>query len=136
MLLPLEARMPELDVCVVARPESASALRFSLRRFLDACNLSAEQRYDVLIATGEAASNAIEHAYRGAHGEIRLRATLAGGGMTIEVHDAGTWRLDGDPERGRGLSIMRALMDSVDIVSSRTGTLVRLHLRAERFDIV
>ncbi len=83
---------------------------------------------DVLLAVGEAASNAIEHAYRGIEGEVRLRAYVIRGRLVVEVHDRGRWRLDGDPERGRGLGIMHALVDRVSIESSKSGTSVRLEL--------
>ncbi len=46
----------------------------------------------------------------------------------VEVRDSGRWRLDGDPERGRGLGIMRALVDRVSIESTHGGTNVRLEI--------
>ncbi len=72
--------------------------------------------------------NAIEHAYRGDGGTIRLRAQVRGRRLVIEVVDGGRWQLDGDPERGRGLGIMRALVDRVSIESTQRGTSVSLEL--------
>jgi anti-sigma regulatory factor (Ser/Thr protein kinase) len=83
---------------------------------------------DVILAAGEAVGNAIEHAYRGDRGVVRLRAYVADRRVVIEVRDSGVWRLAGDPERGRGLGIMRALVDRVSIESTKTGTNVRLEL--------
>ena len=72
----------------------------------------------------EACTNAIEHAYSPALAEFTLRATVDDGRMTFVVTDAGRWR---EPtcrgqDRGRGLTIIRAAMDDVEVNSSKTGT--------------
>jgi anti-sigma regulatory factor (Ser/Thr protein kinase) len=117
-----------MDVAYPARPDSAPRMRQALRSFLDILDLETTRAEDAVLAAGEAVGNAIEHAYRGARGTIRLRASVKGRRLFIEVLDRGHWRLDGDPERGRGLSIMRALVDRVSIESSRSGTSVSLEL--------
>ena len=83
---------------------------------------------DIVLAVGEAAGNAIEHAYCGADGSIELRAYVRDARLFVEVSDRGRWKLDGDPERGRGLGIMRALVDRVSIESTHDGTNVRLEV--------
>jgi anti-sigma regulatory factor (Ser/Thr protein kinase) len=117
-----------IDVAFPALPESSPQVRRALRTYLEHLGLDASRAEDAVLATGEAVGNAIEHAYRGAQGTIRLRARVRGRRLYIEVLDRGHWRLDGDPERGRGLSIMRALVDRVSIESSRSGTSVSLEL--------
>jgi anti-sigma regulatory factor (Ser/Thr protein kinase) len=118
----------ELDVAFPARPESSPRFRRALRAFLERLRLDDERVNDVVLAAGEAAGNAIEHAYRGEDGSVHLRAYVAECFLVVEVSDSGRWRLEGDPERGRGLGIMRALVDRVSIESSRRGTNVRLEL--------
>ena len=50
--------------------------------------------------------------------------------VVIEVKDTGTWRDDlVEGDRGRGTSIMRAVMDDVDIRTDRHGTVVTLRRR-------
>jgi anti-sigma regulatory factor (Ser/Thr protein kinase) len=117
-----------IDVAFPARPESSPRMRSALRSYLAEVGLDATRVEDAVLAAGEAVGNAIEHAYRGAAGTIRLRARVRGQRLVIEVLDGGNWRLDGDPERGRGLGIMRALVDHVSIESSQTGTSVSLEL--------
>ncbi|HMD01818.1 MAG TPA: ATP-binding protein [Candidatus Baltobacteraceae bacterium] len=117
-----------MDVVMPARAESAPKLRRSLRRFLEGLGLPAALVDDIVLAAGEAAGNAIEHAYREKCGDVNLHASVANERLTVEVRDFGTWRLDGDPERGRGLGIMRALVDHVAIESTREGTIVRFEL--------
>ncbi len=116
-----------IDIALPARPESSSQLRRALRTYLESI-LEATRVDDVVLAAGEAAGNAIEHAYRDCNGLITLRAAVVDGQLIIEVRDSGKWRLDGDPERGRGLGIMRALVDKVSIESTHVGTNVRLQV--------
>ena len=117
-----------IDVAFPASPESSPQLRRALRAFLEQSRIEYGRVDDVLLAAGEAISNAIEHAYRGADGTVRLVAFVAARRLVVEVRDSGRWRLEGDPERGRGLGIMRALVDRVSIESTRSGTNVRLEL--------
>jgi anti-sigma regulatory factor (Ser/Thr protein kinase) len=42
------------------------------------------------------------------------------------VRDFGAWREPREGDRGRGLSLMRALMDSVDVVPTGEGTTIRM----------
>jgi anti-sigma regulatory factor (Ser/Thr protein kinase) len=117
-----------IDVAFPARPESSPQLRRALRSFLEQLGLETARTEDAVLAAGEAVGNAIEHAYRGDKGTIRLRAQVRGRRLLIEVLDRGHWRLEGDPERGRGLGIMRALVDRVSIESTHSGTSVSLEL--------
>jgi len=117
-----------INVAFPARPESSPKLRSELRRFLESLELDRALVDDLLLAAGEAAGNAIEHAYLDEHGSVRLHAFVTGAHVVVEVRDSGRWRLAGDPERGRGLGIMRALVDRVSIESTQSGTNVRLEL--------
>lgn len=117
-----------MDVAYPARPESSPTMRRALRKFLAAVRLERARHEDVVLAAGEAIANAIEHAYRGGDGVIRLRVFTTTTRVVVEVSDRGRWRLEGDAERGRGLCIMQALVDHVVIESTRDGTKVRLEL--------
>jgi anti-sigma regulatory factor (Ser/Thr protein kinase) len=44
----------------------------------------------------------------------------------ITVRDFGEWRAPREGDQGRGLSLMRALMDAVEVTPSREGTTVLL----------
>ncbi len=100
-----------------------------MRSFLVGLRLEEARAHDVILAVGEAAGNAIEHAYNGHGGSVRLRAYVdRQRHLIVEVHDSGRWRLEGDPERGRGLGIMKALVDRVSIESTHSGTNVRLEV--------
>jgi anti-sigma regulatory factor (Ser/Thr protein kinase) len=122
-----------IDVVLPARVESAPRLRRVIREFLERIGTARSQIDDLVLAVGEAAGNAIEHAYKGAAGDVRLRAAVVGERLTVEVRDFGKWRLDGDAERGRGIGIMRSLVEHVAIESTLDGTLVRFetHLQTQ-----
>ena len=83
---------------------------------------------DVLVAAGEACANAIEHGYRDQPGQqVRLQATATTGRLRLAVTDSGRWRPaapDPDPYRGKGIPLMRALMDNVSIEADAAGTTV------------
>jgi anti-sigma regulatory factor (Ser/Thr protein kinase) len=104
----------------------------ALVRWLAAIGVDGQLAFDIVLATSEAASNAIEHGHRcdGSRG-IAVDVDLVGGVLRVRVRDAGRWRKPTPPgERGRGLPIMRALMDRVEIERSVVGTVVTMESRA------
>jgi anti-sigma regulatory factor (Ser/Thr protein kinase) len=46
--------------------------------------------------------------------------------IRIRVRDHGRWREPREVDRGRGLPLMRALMDGVHVERLRTGTVITL----------
>src|SRR5579872_76258 len=116
----------EIDITVDALPASARVLRQALRRLALSFGLSETQTFDMLVATGEAISNAIEHAYGVKEGTVRVRGFREDDALVIEVQDRGRWRPAQDSGRGRGLPLMRALMQTVTLENTKEGTLVRL----------
>jgi anti-anti-sigma factor len=95
-----------------------------------------QDRVGVMVAVGEACANAAEHAYRGSEpGPMSVSASVDVDGMlTVTVRDRGTWRPpDRDPgDRGRGLLIMRQLVDTVTFDEHDRGTTVTLGIRLRR----
>jgi anti-sigma regulatory factor (Ser/Thr protein kinase) len=124
-----------LTTSIPADPGALAELRTVVRDWLAARRLPADVYDDVILVCDEACANAIEHAYRREPAEpIGVEVALEGNDISITVRDAGSWRDDPIGEgRGRGIAIMRALMDDVDIRSTEEGTVVRLrrHLPAD-----
>jgi hypothetical protein len=89
-----------------------------------------------MVAVGEACANAAEHAYRGTEpGPMSVSAVVdVDGVLTVTVRDEGTWHPpDRDPgDRGRGLLIMRQLVDTVTFDEQAGGTTVTLSVRLRR----
>ena len=83
-----------------------------------------------LLALSEACNNAIEHGYRNRPGTISIALSHDDASLEIRVADNGEWREPRpDSSRGRGMLIMRSLMDEADVVSSQDGTEVVLGQR-------
>jgi serine phosphatase RsbU (regulator of sigma subunit)/anti-sigma regulatory factor (Ser/Thr protein kinase) len=87
-------------------------------------------RAAALLALHEACANVIEHAYGDSSGTLLIEAVHGGDTLSIRVTDHGTWRepVDGT-DRGRGVMLMRGLMDSATIVQHAEGTDVLMELR-------
>ncbi len=68
-------------------------LRAELRAWLQQLHLHVSVINDVLLACGEAGTNAIEHPYSGeATGDVALEAWLSGDKLRVTVRDFGVWR--------------------------------------------
>jgi serine phosphatase RsbU (regulator of sigma subunit)/anti-sigma regulatory factor (Ser/Thr protein kinase) len=108
-------------------PEELRPFRHRLRAWLDLRRCTPEDAEAVVLAANEAAANAIEHGYRGTPGPVEIAGDLTGSTVTITVIDRGMWRAsDPDPARGRGMPLMRTLMDEVEVEPLDPGTKVIL----------
>jgi serine/threonine-protein kinase RsbW len=113
-----------------ADPSSIGPVRHELRDWLNAHELTDDDLDDVLVASGEACANAVRHAYAHEQGEATLEARLREGELTVRVRDHGHWREPSpSDERGRGILIMRGLMNSVYLHATRRGTTVVMRKR-------
>ncbi len=121
-----------LHLDLVAVPAALPAVRRRLGAWLTALGMGEQDRVGVMVAVGEACANAAEHAYRDTEpGPVQVTAAVdVDGVLTVTVHDEGTWRPpDRDPgDRGRGLLIMRQLVDGM-VVRGEHGTTVTLRTR-------
>jgi anti-sigma regulatory factor (Ser/Thr protein kinase) len=125
-----------LDVLFFAESEQLASVRATLRGWLRSCDVGARITQDVLVATGEAIANAIEHGHRDRPGEqVRLRAVSTANQLRLTVTDSGRWR-DTPPGdrgfRGHGIGLMRALMQDVTIEPGPSGTTVEMYVRINR----
>ena len=119
-------------------PSCLALLRARLRQWLPAAGIGSREATDIMIAAGEAAANAFEHATAGrpadaAPVQITLTARAAHTMAQLTVADTGSWRSPpADREqpapgtRGHGVIFMHALMDDVTIDPSAHGTTVTL----------
>ncbi|HZD87895.1 MAG TPA: ATP-binding protein [Gaiellaceae bacterium] len=98
-------------------------VRHDLRRWLEAAGLPPEPVSEVTLACSEGCANAVEHAHRAARQLVEVEATLGGGELELRIRDFGTWnRQQRSTLRGRGLEMMRQLMDSLDVQRTPHGT--------------
>lgn len=123
-----------LSLRLPADPAALAQLRRRLERFLEAAGAGEEERFEITLTVCEAASNAIEHAYGPGDAEFELEARRDGERVLVTVRDFGAWRERRGEDRGRGLKIMKAMMDDVEVSRTSRGTTVtmgrRLGMRA------
>ncbi|MEU3465820.1 SpoIIE family protein phosphatase [Streptomyces sp. NPDC006733] len=122
-----------LEMAFPAESSQLAPVRQRLRGWLAQCDLPPTTVQSVLVAAGEACANAIEHGHRDAPGDpIHFRAEAFVDNLRLTIADSGCWK-DPQPERnthrGRGMSLMRALMQDVTITPGPTGTTVDMQTR-------
>lgn len=126
--------MPLWSKTVVVRPgvEHLPEYRHRVEELLESLPMPADARFDTALAAGEALSNAYDHACDCA---CDLTVHAYADRVVIEVRDRGCGYEIGagevpeaSEERGRGIKLMRMLVDSAEIRRRRDGhgTCVRL----------
>jgi anti-sigma regulatory factor (Ser/Thr protein kinase) len=116
-----------MDIELPCDPAALADLRRRLRIWLELRGLTEYERDDTLLAVSEACNNAIEHAYREKPGFIHLQLEHREGALAIRIADRGAWHQTTPSfERGRGIPLMRAVMDMTTIEHDERGTNVTL----------
>jgi PAS domain S-box-containing protein len=118
-----------LHLDLPTNPKTLTQLRRTLARWLEGLGARGEESHDIQVSCHEAASNAMEHGYRFREAVVEVDASFSDGDVSITVADKGGWREKRDNDRGRGLEMIRALMDSVDVDPGVNGTTVRMRRR-------
>ena len=115
-----------------ARPKELRTLRQSLRSWLEVQEVPATARDTVLLAVGEACTNAIEHAYlQKPTGEVVVHVDHERDHtLRVVVRDYGHYRRASDllSDRGRGTAIMKRLTTDFSRNSTSAGTTVQFRL--------
>jgi len=107
-------------------------IRHRLAAWLRAADVPDELAADIVLVVNEACTNSVEHAYRGnSVGTVRLEGEAVDGEIHVRVADSGSWKTPAaDPgNSGRGLPLMRAISDSMEIDSTAAGTTVDITFR-------
>jgi serine/threonine-protein kinase RsbW len=125
---PFELRLP-------ASGSELSSARDSVADAAVAFGLQPRARYEFVYAVNEAVTNAIKHGSPDRDGMIGLRVDCEGDSIVCSVSDCGPWvsaqtdsSLDSG-EGGRGLVLMSALTDEVELSVEPQATVVRLRKR-------
>lgn len=120
-----------------AHPQNAGKARERVRGLAVRAGLTGLDLADIEIAVGEAVTNAILYGSPTATSRIVIVSGLGDGAFFVEVHDQGHGfdpavlhdEEDNDALGGRGIRLMRALMDQVDLHYSGGGMIARLSKR-------
>lgn len=151
----LEGQTQDDDVCLLAvrrvgagvelahtfpaSPAELAPLRARLREWLEAAGVEPDVVEGALLGISEAAANSIEHGLRfDESGTVTVEARITDEGrLLVTVRDDGRWReSSGDPDRGRGLQIISAVMDGFAVDRHETGTVVRMERTVKRVSAV
>ena len=134
-LRPTHATARSFATVLPAGPAQVPVPRSQLQNWLNTIAVVPRRERDILLATAEAVTNAIEH---GSHGEpgrtVSVEAFPRQETVAVTVSDTGRWVGDSSASlrsqrRGRGPTLISGLADRVEIVRTPVGTRVTL-----RFD--
>ncbi|MGW5051873.1 ATP-binding protein [Actinokineospora sp. NPDC004072] len=127
---------PELRFCLPVDWVSPSLARERLKAWLRRHRWSPAQIDDLVLVVNEAVTNSVEHGYGASAERARPPAAIevacrirvdATGDRQVEmtVRDRGRWRPPTEPgNRGKGLSLMRACSERMELVHDDEGTTV------------
>jgi anti-sigma regulatory factor (Ser/Thr protein kinase) len=120
-----------LELRLQARPEFVPALRAHTRAWLEDVHASNREIFDVLMATTEAFTNAVEHPHEPTSHLVDVEGSLTDGCVTISIRDYGTWQSEATRKEngGLGLAMIEALMDEVRVECFEDGTTVTMQRR-------
>lgn len=119
-------------------PSCLSVARTFVSDYLEELGVHEGDAFDILLALNEAVGNAHRHGRRDHRGRIRVTCALDDGSLRFLVRDDGYGfnygpRMTEMPDPmdigGRGLSLMKRLMDNVDVRTGPGGTAVELTRR-------
>jgi PAS domain S-box-containing protein len=115
-----------------ATADKLAGIRRRLAGWLQAAEVPDELAADIVLVVNEACTNCVEHAYRGhSVGTMLLEVEAVDGEVHARVGDSGSWK---DPSAtpssgGRGLILIRAISDSVELDCTSTGTMIDITFR-------
>jgi GAF domain-containing protein/anti-sigma regulatory factor (Ser/Thr protein kinase) len=117
------------EVRLPAVSGSLAPLRRALRQWLAENDATADDILEVVIAVGEAAGNAVEHAYGPGDATFDVTGSIDAGILELHIRDYGNWRPPRGQNRGRGTLLMQELMDDFEVMTTGGGTEVVLRRR-------
>jgi len=133
---------PSLTLSVPAKANYIKDLRDSARDVVLAAGSSKEQADSIVLAISEAASNVIQHAYKGDDGDIELNIhvdssiapdqlviSLRDYADTIDINEVRSRALDDVRPGGLGVHFMKQLMDNLVYTVPEDGRGNRLEMR-------
>jgi PAS domain S-box-containing protein len=133
---------PARELVLPNEPARVAEARAFVSRFLTDLRTPVDTATEIELAVGEAAANAYRHGKRSGRSEMRIYCSLEGPSVAISVADDGGGFDPREvaerepPDRfasgGRGLFLMKELMDEVEIDSSDQGTTITMYRRINR----
>ncbi|WP_428339661.1 SpoIIE family protein phosphatase [Mycobacterium sp.] len=120
---------PPLAIHRTVHADQLGELRHQLSGWLRGAGVAEERVADIVLAVNEAVANSIEHGYQGRKlGKIRVNGENDGARVDLKIIDKGQWKpAPADPGvRGRGLLLIRAVSDWLELDCTAKGTTVSI----------
>ena len=127
-------RDKKVSVHLPCRKKSLGKARSTVQRLANADGFDPDDAEDIALAAQEALKNIIQHACP-ADNTMRFTVSSLGDRLVVEVSDRGQGfdveTLEEEPSspmalHGRGIQLIKGLMDDVSIRSNQTGTVVHM----------
>jgi PAS domain S-box-containing protein len=143
-LAPADGYEDDVAIVLYRRPQSTllietdataghlGEVRHRLAAWLHAAQVPQPLAADIILAVNEACSNSAEHAYRGgSRRTMRVEAEVGDSHVEVRVADTGSWKTPTPTPltRGRGLPLIRALSERVEIDGTPAGTTIDMSFR-------
>jgi len=125
----------KIESWLPSAPASATEARALVRDAASELRLDASTTWELMLATTEAVANAVQHGQPCDPRGIFLRLEALDGTFEVEVRDCGgcfpteSRSAKPDLQGGRGIPIIAAIMDSLEILPSTGLTRVRFEKR-------
>jgi anti-sigma regulatory factor (Ser/Thr protein kinase) len=131
LVVHFEAALEDFSMDLSANPRELSRLRRAIAEWAVRAGVPRSTSEDVILAVNEAVANAMEHAYGPGDARVEVAARCSDAGtLEVRVRDFGRWRaVRPDDGGGRGLTLIRNLMDDVTIDATGDGTTVLMARR-------
>lgn len=121
-------------IAIQASPRYLNKIRRQILLMMTDLGFSEALTYDIVVAVSEACSNSIEHGSLSKKHSIFVIFDYSLGQLTIDVIDSGSGfdeieamdRQIDDPTRGRGITLIRELMDEVKFLKNDRGFTVKM----------
>jgi serine/threonine-protein kinase RsbW len=128
---------PVVTLTMPAKADYLILARLALAGISRAVAIDPETLADLKLAVTEACANAVRHAYGAEGGQVTVSYRVDGGLLAVQVEDEGTgfdvervdeWVPEELDEAGMGLSIIRSVVDGLEVERGTDGRGTRLRL--------
>ena len=128
---------PVVTLTMPAKADYLILARLALAGISRAVAIDPETLADLKLAVTEACANAVRHAYGDEGGQVTVSYNLDGGRLAVLVEDEGAgfdaqqvdeWVPEELDEAGMGLSIIRSVVDELEVERGAGGRGTRLRL--------
>ncbi len=129
----------QVEITITSHPRWLRLIRQAVLEYARQTGFDSRDSHAITLAVGEAVGNVIKHAYKGSTERLFVvRCDSDEGGLEIEIRDRGepfhpSLAPDLPPDElrvgGRGLYLMRTIMDEIEYVREGDSNVMRMRKR-------